>query len=68
MFSKSIIFKLLICLVLIVLGISFAFGTIVLADGGGNPPLPPDKSPTPGGDVNGNLLTVALLTLIQIII
>jgi hypothetical protein len=68
MFSKSTLFKVVILLVLIVLSISIAFGTLVFADGGGGQPFPPDKSSSPNGDVGGNLLAIALLTTLQYIV
>ncbi len=68
MFTKSTLFKVAILLVLIILSLSIAFGTSVLADGGGSQPLPPDKSPGSNGDIDDNLLVIALLTTIQFIV
>ena len=68
MFSKSPLFKVALLLVVVLLVISIAFGTPVLADGAGGLPFPPDQSPSPDGDASGNLLVVTVLTILQFVL
>jgi hypothetical protein len=67
MFTKGLIIKVVVLLVLTLLFLSVAFGALVLADeGGGIQPTPPTKSPSPSG---GNYsLVISLLTILQSIL
>ena len=68
MFSKSPVLKVALLLVVILLVISIAFGTPVLADGGLGQPFPPDQSPPTEGDASGNLLVITVLTILQFVL
>lgn len=66
--SKSPVFKLALLMVLILLVMSIASGTPALADGGGDQPFPPTKSPSPGGDDGESPFVTTLLTILQFIL
>ena len=68
MLTKALIIKIAVLLVLTLLFLSIAFGALTLADGGGGQPLPPDKSPSPGGSVDGYSLVISLLTTLQFVL
>jgi hypothetical protein len=66
-FSKSPMFKVMLLLVFLLLVISIALGTPVLADGGGAQPYPPTQSP-PQGASGGDSLMFTLLTILQVVL
>lgn len=68
MLTKALIIKIAVLLMLTVLFLSIAFGAVVLADGGGGQPLPPDKSPSTGGGVHYYSLVISLLTTLQFVL
>jgi hypothetical protein len=69
MLTKSLIIKIAVLLMLTLLFLSIAFGAVVLADGEGTgQPLPPDKSPSTGGSVDGYTLVISLLTTLQFVL
>jgi hypothetical protein len=65
MFSKFALCQVGLLLVLVVLVMSILFGVPVLADGGGDQPFPPDRSPLPEGDTGGMSLLFTLFTILQ---
>ena len=70
MLTKALMVKIAVLLMLTLLFLSVAFGALVLADGGGGTgdPLPPDKSPSPGGDIGGYSLVISLLTTLLFVL
>ena len=65
MFYRSILFKFVLLLVLVILTLSIVPGTLVLADGTGTEPQPPLKAPTHNGDIGYDLLLNAILTTLE---
>jgi hypothetical protein len=68
MLSRSPVFKVALFIVIMLLVISFAFGTPILADGGGGQPFPPDEIPPADGNSNGSSLLVAVLSILQFVL
>jgi hypothetical protein len=66
MFSKSVLSKVGLLLMLVLLLMNIIFGIPVLADGGGDQPFPPDRSPLPEGDTGGMSLLVTFITILQL--
>jgi hypothetical protein len=68
MHSKYPVFKVALLIVVMLLVMSFAFGTPILADGGGGQPFPPDEIPPSDGDGNGCSLLVTVLSILQFVL
>lgn len=66
MFSKSVLSKVGLLLMLVLLLMNIIFGIPVMADGGGDQPFPPDRSPLPEGDTGGMSLLFTLFTILQL--